>query len=269
MLQIVYYRDYSALAAKQHRLVKDILPERGTIFAQDKTASLVPLALNRIQKNLIATPRNIKSPGETAALLEKELGLKKEGLLGKLEKKDDAYEIIAKDIEPNLADKIEGKLPEGLFFEEEKRRIYPHGSFAANLLGFVSIENTKEEGRYGLERYYEDDLSGERGFLEGAKDATGFWIAVGKRILYPPKNGSDLILTADYNIQKKSEETLLKVSQKWAASSGLILVTEPKTGRILAQAVTPAFDPNEFSKVKDFSRFPRVGPGPPGGRAAH
>ena len=255
MLQIVYYRDYSALAAKQHRLVKDILPERGTIFAQDKTASLVPLALNRIQKNLIATPRNIKSPGETAALLEKELGLKKEGLLGKLEKKDDAYEIIAKDIEPNLADKIEGKLPEGLFFEEEKRRIYPHGSFAANLLGFVSIENTKEEGRYGLERYYEDDLSGERGFLEGAKDATGFWIAVGKRILYPPKNGSDLILTADYNIQKKSEETLLKVSQKWAASSGLILVTEPKTGRILAQAVTPAFDPNEFSKVKDFSRF--------------
>ena len=71
----------------------------------------------------------------------------------------------------------------------------------------------------------------------------------------PPKNGSDIVLTIDYNIQLKAEEALRRAAEKWSASSGAILVVEPATGKIRALAGVPAFDPNEFSKETDFSVF--------------
>lgn len=254
-LQIVHHRDYRELAADQHRLVQELMPERGKIFAQDKNGALVPLAFNKIQKNLIASPRDIENPGEMAEILATEFGLDQEKLLEKLSKAEDAYEIVVKNVDPDRAEALESELPAGFFFEEEKRRVYPHGSLAARLLGFVSIEVKEEIGRYGLERRYDDNLSGKKGIIRGAKDASGFFVAIARNIVNPPQNGSDLVLTLDYNIQTRAEEVLNGVVRKWSPRSGAILVLEPKTGKILAEAAFPGFDLNEFSKVKDYSIF--------------
>ena len=255
MLQIVHHRTYSNLAAKQHSLVKELSSERGLIFLRDKKGELIPLAFNKTWKTLIAAPKEIENPEEASSFLAKVLERDHYEIAEKLSKKNDPHEIIAKKIDEPLTEKIEKRGIKGIFFEEEKRRLYPQGTMAAHAVGFVSKEVEGEKGRYGLERFYDRELAGEKGFFEGAKDAAGFWIAIAKRIVKPPKNGANLALTLDYNIQLKTEEVLKKIRGKWEASSGNILVLDPKTGRILALAAEPVFDPNEFAKEKDFSIF--------------
>jgi len=255
LLQIVHHQDYLRLAAKQHELVKEIYPERGVIFAQDKNHTLIPLALNRTYTTVAVSPRAIKDREAVARALQESLALKHEEIMEKLSLEDDPYEIIAKKVEAEIVEKLKVQKWEGVFFEEEKHRAYPHGSLAANLLGFVRREGDKEDGQYGIERRYQEDLLGEKGFFEGAKDAAGFWIALGKRIIHPPKNGSSIVLTLDYNIQVKAEEVLAKLQERWGAEGGIIVVMEPQSGRILAEASSPRFDPNAFGREKDFSVF--------------
>lgn len=255
LLQIVNYREYSKAAAKQQRLVKDILSERGMIYARDTSGTSVALAFNRMEKVLVASPKDIKDPQKTAAFIAKELKLNEIELVKRFSLKNDAYEVVAKRVTPEEAERIERAKLAGIFFEDERRRIYPYGTLGAHLLGFVSKEVDEEEGRYGIESFYDDDLAGIKGLFEGVKGASGFWIALGKRIVKPPKNGSSILLSIDYNIQQKAGDTLSKLKGKWDAASGAVLIVEPKTGRILALSADPAFDPNDFSKEKSFSVF--------------
>lgn len=254
-LQVVYHEEYRKLAARQHRLVEELLPERGAIYAQEKDGTLIPLALNQTEKTLVASPKLVEDPEEAAKIISEALDMDRELVLEKLADKNDSYEIITKRIDVKKADNIAAILPQGFYFEEERRRVYPHDGFASHLLGFVSKEKEREEGRYGLERFYERALSGRTGIFEGVKAATGFWIALGKRIINPPQNGSSLYLTIDYNIQLKAEEVLSRVYDKWEAIQGSLLVLDPKTGKILALAGRPNFNPNEFSKEKNYARF--------------
>ena len=258
VLQIVNHREYTDMATRQQRLVKEVSSERGLIYAQDKNGELIPLTLNKNYKTLAASPKSIKNVEEAVKFIlanfETET-IAEEVLVSKLSQKDDPYEIIFKKIEPKAAEKISGRLPAGIFFEEDKTRIYPHNTIAAQLLGFVSREKEEDEGRYGLERFYEKDLMGKTGFLEGAKDTSGFWVALGRKIINPPKNGASLVLGLDYNIQSKAENLLQNMRVKWQAASGGVLVLEPRTGKILAMAADPAHDPNLFSKEKSFSVF--------------
>ena len=255
MLQIVYHKEYVELASKQQTLVKNILSERGAIFAQDKSGNLVPLALNKRQEILIASPKDIKNPEAIAEILTISFNLRKEDILPKLTKAGDPHEVLLKNVELEVAEKFEKLNIRGLFFEDDKKRVYPHKATGAHFLGFVSKENGEAVGKYGLEKFYDDDLSGEKGIFKGAKGAASFFMNLGRRIISPPENGSNLTLTVDFNIQKKAEEVLDAVKKKWQAYSAAVLVLEPKTGKILALAGNKSYDPNEFSKESDFSIF--------------
>lgn len=254
-MQILHYEQYRDLALRQQKLIKKILPERGLIYAQRKDGSLIPLVLNRTEKILTASPKIVKDTERSITILSQSLDLSSDELRDKLSRKDDLYEIIAKRLDPQKAEELIKILPVGFFLEDEQRRVYPHGTFACHLIGFVSKEADSDKGRYGLERFYENVLSGESGIFEGIKSATGFWVALGKRIINPPKNGSSLVLTLNYDIQLKAEEILSRVSDKWAAVQGHLLVIDPKSGKVLALVSRPAFDPNEFSKEKKYSVF--------------
>jgi len=254
-LQIVNHREYARLAARQQGAIQKILSERGTIFVQDKEGKTIPLALNQIKAALVVSPKETKDPNMLEEFLVKEFGLEKKEIGRILSRRDDPYEVVVKNIDGERVLELRQRLPPGLTLEEEKRRVYPHGILGAHFLGFVSKETEKEEGRYGLERYYEKELSGENGTLEYSGNTAGFWITMGRRILYPPKNGSNLVLTVDYNIQLKAEEILEETRKRWSALSASVLVLDPKSGKILALASRPAFDPGQFYKEKDFSVF--------------
>lgn len=254
-LQVLDHKEFIKAASRQHRLIEELLAERGSIFAHDKSGNLIPLAVSRSSRILVASPGDIKDPIELAKFLGLELSIPEKEILDKLEKKSDYYEVIAKDISRELTERIAARRLPGIYIEEEKVRAYPHGTLAAHLLGFVSKIEEEEEGRYGLERYYEQDLAGNKGILEGVKDAAGFWVALGRRIIRPPKEGAKLFLTIDYNIQQKSESVLKTFKEKWGAAEGLVIVLDPKTGKILALSADPQFDPSAFSKEKNFSVF--------------
>lgn len=255
ILQILHYRDFQAQAARQQHSTQSVAPERGSIFAQDKNGTLIPLALNRDKKVLVASPRSISHPENVAQILAQHFNLDESTLLAKLSRKNDAYEILSKTVDDAVIASLNGMIPEGISFENRSERVYPHGTVGAQVLGFASTQDQTEEGRYGIERQYDKQLFGAAGLFEGAKDAAGFWVALGRKIINPPKNGSTIVLSLDFNIQQKSEEVLKGLIEKWNASSGSVLVMEPHTGRILAEASYPTFDPNQFSKEKNFSVF--------------
>ncbi|MDO8560749.1 MAG: penicillin-binding protein 2 [bacterium] len=256
-LAIVNYRIYTTAAEKQHSFSEILPPERGKIFFQDTEGNLYPLAINKNFTTLTASPRDIEDPQKTAEVLAGRLKLDRAELEAKLTKKNDTYENIAKNISDEDADFIKELSIDGLDLNRDSRRTYPNDSLGAGIIGFVSFDGQKENGEYGIERNFNGVLSGETGFFEGDRSAgtEGYLVALGKRILNPPVNGSNVVLTVDRNIQFKMEEVLVGLFKKWNPESAAGVVLDPVTGKILALSSLPSFNPNEYSKEKDYSVF--------------
>ena len=255
LLQIVGHRAYAAMAARQHRVRTEIAPERGAIYVRDKTGARIPIATVRTFTNIAVSPREVAEPEAVVSVLIEALGVDAASLAAVLSKHDDPYEIIARKVNAATANRIALRNLKGVHLEEEVRRWYPYDSLAAHVIGFTGVEYGKEEGRYGIERYYEHELTGNIGFLEGLRDATGFLLGLGRRIVRPPKDGHDLVLTIDLHIQEQAEGVLQRVAEKWGAESGSLLVVDPKSGKVLALAAIPTFNPNDFSSVGDIGIF--------------
>ena len=120
---------------------------------------------------------------------------------------------------------------------------------AAQTLGFLGGQ---EIGQYGIEGYYEDNLQGK----SGVKEQGGGIGAMFNNDSGPVSlDGSDLYLTIDYNIQFEAEELLKQEKVKDDIDSGQILVMQPSTGKILALANFPSFDPNQYGKEKNLDIF--------------
>lgn len=254
-LAIVEHRRYADAADRQHQLIEVLPSHRGAIYAVDKTGHRQPLAIQKTVYTLVAEPKNVRDPAALAARIAAILGADRALLLAKLIKKGDSYEILAKSIDEETATTIRGLQAPGITLVEESRRSYPENDFASSLLGFVRYDADTESGEYGIEREYQSALKGERGFFEGERGATGYWVGLGKRILDPPVDGDAVVLTIDPNIQFRVESELKALVEKWRGESGLALVIEPKTGKILAAASQPSFDPNRYAEVRDYARF--------------
>jgi cell division protein FtsI/penicillin-binding protein 2 len=126
------------------------------------------------------------------------------------------------------------------------RRVYPDESLAASLLGFVDI--VSGTGQYGLEQYYDKELEGVDGEWHGVGDSWGEQILMSLAGYRPAKDGADLVLTLDRNIQHTAESVLLEGINENKASGGNILVLDPKTGAILAMANYPTYRPGAYGE---------------------
>ncbi|MBV9170848.1 MAG: penicillin-binding protein 2, partial [Chloroflexi bacterium] len=126
----------------------------------------------------------------------------------------------------------------GVYLDMEPRREYPEGSLAAQILGFLGKDLT---ALGGLELTYDAQLAGTPGVIDTEKDTAGQEIALGRRLVTPPVQGSDLVLTLDRYVQRQAERLLNQAVIDNKASGGLILVMEPSTGNILAAANNPTF----------------------------
>jgi len=255
IVQIVAHEEYLQNADKQQGVRGEISTPRGSILAVDSKGAEIPLASNRKYKNLIVAPNRVKNPDEVVRVLSEEFSIPSEEILARIGKKDDPYEILAKKLSPSEEAEERVRKLDGVFFEDDVKRVYPHDSLGSRFIGFVAGGEERDEGKYGLERAYDARLDGEEGFFTGVQDAKGFFLALGRKIARPGKAGSDIVLTVDYNIQVKAREVLEKSKEKWSAPSGIVIVVEPSTGRILAMDALPAYNLNEFNKEKDLSVF--------------
>ena len=123
------------------------------------------------------------------------------------------------------------------------QRDYPYGAFAASVLGFC---NGDGEGFYGLEKSYDSTLAGVNGRTITRRNAYGNAIADANATTYAAKDGSNLVLSLDVNVQEVVERYLNEaVYANNVENRGAAIVMNVKTGAILAMASKPDFDPND------------------------
>jgi len=222
LLQILNRDFYKALSQGLHTPFNETKTERGEIFFRDGE----PLAINIDLPLVFVSPRKIKNFEETAEDLSQILNLDKNSVLEKLEKdKDNFYSLIKRKLTQKEVDDLKKLNLEGVYISEERVRYYPQENLASQVIGFLGAQGI---GQYGLEESFND-------ILENAKDA---------RI----KKGSDLILTIDYNIQFEAEKLLQGAKENLEIESGQIIVIEPNSGKIMALANFPNFNPNQYEK---------------------
>ena len=233
--QILHHDFYKALAQGQKNDLRLAKGPRGRIYFKGGEI----LATDSKKIYLFACPRDIKEKEKTAEKLSEILGLKKEEILEKI-KKDSLFEKIKSDLTKEEQEKIKQEELKGIYLGEEESRFYPQGEMASHIVGFVGGNG---KGQYGLEEYYDDILQGEEGvFSLGTFELE-------------KKRGASLFLTVDYNIQFTAEKLLEEAKEKFEIESGQIIVMDPMTGKILALAVFPRFNPNNYYKIKDLSIF--------------
>ncbi|MFC1608836.1 peptidoglycan D,D-transpeptidase FtsI family protein [Patescibacteria group bacterium] len=253
-LQIVSHEKYELIADGQYRIFKKLIPDRGDVFLKNYDKRY-PLAINRDLDTVYVVPREIDSPEEVVEKVSRVLELDKEKVREKISDKEDVFEILKKKVSEDKVREIKNFDLKGVHFMAESFRYYPAGKLASHIVGFVGSNGEKFVGRYGLEAYWEDSLRGRAGALSQERDAGGRWISLAERDFQPAQNGTDLILTIEYTVQYEIEKILRETVERHDADSGEVIVMEPSTGRILAMASYPSFDPNEYYNERDMSVF--------------
>jgi cell division protein FtsI/penicillin-binding protein 2 len=174
-----------------------------------------------------------------------------EQALSQIEKE---YVLLADEQPVSVAEQIDA-LPSNAFrLEMSLRRVYPDEGLAASVLGFVDYKYQKR-GQYGLEQYYERDLQGAKGEWRGISDSWGQPILVSLAGYRPAEDGMDLVLTLDRNIQYAAERILSEGITQTKATSGNIIVLDPRTGAILAMANYPSYKPRVYWEVDNNNQY--------------
>lgn len=233
--QVVEYERYRGLASEEHTFQKEIIPKRGDIL--DRNGN--PLAISVMYQSLFAYPPNVKDPGTASNVLSKLIGVPQPELLSKLQSPSKSVELLKRKLPADVASRVASLGIQGTLLMKEPFRGYPEGSIAPQLLGFVGKDF---QGLAGLELSLDRDLAGEPGLLDAEKDTSGSEIAIGRKELIPPKEGSDAILTIDRFIQRMVERELVEGIKEHKARSGFIIVMDPKTGGILGAASQPTYE---------------------------
>ncbi len=260
VLQIVDHKFYQALASGQHEILRELIPQRGQVFMHDyKDERLVPVATNQQLASVYADPRQMKDVKKTVEALSEIFGYdekKMAALQERLDRPQDPYEPIEKEVPDNLLDQLLAKELTGIHFIRESTRLYPEPSMSGHVLGFMGSDaEGNKSGRYGIEGYFNEQLTGKPGTLRSERDIAGRLIAVGERSIEPAVDGVDIILTIDRTIQFKACTLLKDAVKKHQADGGSIVIVEPSTGKILAMCGSPDFDSNNYAQVDSINQF--------------
>jgi len=253
-LQVLQHSFYLVMASEKQEVYKNLFPERGSFYTQE-TGELYPLVTNRDYYLIYAVPAKIESPKKIVDSITSILGLKEEewkDLLVRLAKTDDPYEPIKHKITKRQMEEIEALDLAGINFLPENYRFYPEQGIGGHIFGFVSSNNDEKIGQYGLEGYFNKELSGKSGLIKSVKDALGSLITIGPRSIKKAEDGVDLVLTIDRQVQFTACQKLKEYYEYFKAESGTVIIMEP-TGAILAMCSFPDFDPENYNEVKDIN----------------
>lgn len=249
-------KELALLFAKPNEIAKEEAPGIAEkIYETFNKAKVENSMRKKIEDEFTGTP----TP-ETAALKEARVQLevdqRKQKLLADylkvLTKENDPYEPLAKKLDE---ERIKDLKIKGLDYSLESCRYYPENSVGSHLLGFVGYEGDVKKGRYGLEGFFNEELSGKTGSIKTERDARGNWIIINEMQYQQPVDGSDLVLTINRTIQFTACEKLKEAVRRHGADDGTVIIIEPNTGAIVAMCSYPDYDPNEYDEVKNIKIF--------------
>jgi len=236
--QVLDGAHYQQLADAERHAEIPLIPIRGALI--DTTGS--PLAVSVRYDSVYVLGSLIGSPTRAEALaatLSPILDVPAAELRGHIDPSSQQPVVLKSGVPSALAQQIQQLALPGVYLDQEPVRQYPEGSLAAQVLGFVGRDFT---GLGGLELSYNQELGGTPGAIDTEKDTGGQEIALGRRLLTPPHQGSDLVLTIDRYVQRVAERLLNQAVVDTRSSGGLILVMQPQTGNILAAANNPTYN---------------------------
>ncbi len=153
---------------------------------------------------------------------------------------------IASRIEPAQSQQLRSMQLSDTFLQPRTWRIYPGGTLAAQILGFVQQDDKNSAGIYGIERQYDTLLAGKPGSFTAETDLEGNPLVAGASVEQPAVNGADLTLTIDSTMQYIVQTALADAVQKLEAESGTVVVLNARTGAVVTMAGAPGFDPNQY-----------------------
>ncbi|HXZ03602.1 MAG TPA: penicillin-binding protein 2, partial [Ktedonobacteraceae bacterium] len=155
---------------------------------------------------------------------------------------------IAIGIDPSQSEQLRKLQLPDVFLEPRTWRMYPGGSLAAQILGFVTQNDSDNHGYYGIEGMYDDLLEGKPGSFTAVKDLQGNLLNVGSINEQPPVSGANLTLTIDNSIEYMVSTALANTVKNLQAESGTVVVVNVHTGAVVAMAGVPTFDPNHYGQ---------------------
>jgi cell division protein FtsI (penicillin-binding protein 3) len=250
-LQVIHYKDFVDRAARQQQRTFEVAPRRGILYDRN----LHQLAMTGLADSVYAVPSEIADRQDPQAQQKREAianALAKVVHTDPTDHFTTAHQIaarlnasrnfawIARKLDPAVIARVKALNLKGVYTQKEFKRYYPNSQLAAQVLGYVGTDDT---GLGGIERKFDHDLHGVPGRMLTALDARRHVLGSEER---EPDPGENLVLTIDENIQFMAERALDAALVRTHALNGTVVVQDPQTGQILALAIRPTFNPNDF-----------------------
>ncbi len=249
--QILNQEKYLSYVKKQYYSKEKIIRPRGILF--DSKGKILAISVPTIK--IFAIPRYVKNKEEVAENLAIILKKSKFEILRKLNSRK-RYVVLADNVDKSLKPRIKKLISDlkewNIGIVESSKRIYPYEDLIGNTLGFVNRYNGI--GAEGLEYKLNKYLGGGFDEISFLKDARGNPFTIEKN----KNNNTDIkniYLTIDSNIQYMAEEALKQLIKERKPKEALVLIVNPKTGDILANATYPNYDPNRYWKYRKFKNI--------------
>ncbi len=249
--------DLQALAEQRWEKTKVLKGKRGTIY--DRFGDVLAEEMKSYTVYAILAedqPSYVRDPRKTAEKLAPYIDMDVDEL-ERLLSVDDKFQVElgpnAKNLTHERMEAIKSLQLEGIFFREEPKRYYPKQTYASHVIGYT--ERDMKTARMGLESSLDDLLRPEDGKISYQSDRKGVPLPNASRHIVPAKNGYDVYLTLDSNIQMALEQILTKVEEQYKPNKIIAIVADPKTGQILAMSNRPSFNPNEYEKITNYINY--------------
>jgi cell division protein FtsI (penicillin-binding protein 3) len=233
ILQVLNYGEWMQRAQRQQQRTAEVSPQRGIIYDRNGQE----LAMTVQVDSVFAVPSEIPDQKTTATMLATLTGDDPDSVLERIQSQRN-FAWVARKVDGETAARIKSLNLRGIYFQKELKRFYPKRSLAAQVLGYVGMEDT---GLAGIEHLYQSQLNGVKGRVVITMDARRKWFG---HMEHPPEPGANVVLTIDEKIQFIAEKELEQAMQDTQAISGTVVVQNPRTGEILALANSPSFNPN-------------------------
>jgi cell division protein FtsI (penicillin-binding protein 3) len=233
------YGEFAQRAQRQQQRTTEVAAKRGLIYERAGRE----LAMSMSVESVFAVPSDIPDLGNTMNLISRITKSDPRELLAKCHAAR-SFCWVARKTDPEVSARIRSLNLKGIYFQKESKRFYPKNDLAAQVLGYVGMD---DEGLSGVERQYNDELHGTAGRMLVSVDARRKWFGSVEK---QPEPGENVVLTIDERIQYIAERELETAMADTHSETGTILVMNPHTGEVLALANRPTFNPNNSSEIK-------------------
>lgn len=281
LVQVVKHDVYRDLADRQYIKKSNIPDDRGSIYFTTKDGDTVPAATMKSVYTVYINPKSfftqvntgkyknaeavvLQDPAKALEDLSQRIAsismqatssdiTSATGVLEIQNKTSDTYEELFKNVEEDDVEKFKSLNFNFIGFVKEKKRYYPGGDLASHVIGILGYKENTLAGRYGLEKFYQDNLVRKQSaytnffadLFSGAK----------KIVSDKEKFEGDVYTTIEPVVQKELQKVISKIQNKEQSALTGAIVMDPYTGEILAMAQMPSFDPGQTRKVKDISVY--------------